>query len=400
MDPDVQVVYEHLHRYLWAARLVEGKRVLDLGSGEGFGASILADTAEEVVGVDVDERTVDHARLNWARPHVSFQLGSALDLSAFADGSFDAVVAFEIIEHLNEQERMLAEIWRVLSSDGVLIISTPDRRIYSEASGQDNPFHEHELTAEEFSALLETTFTNVAIWGQRAITGSHLGALDDSTVSAGASQTEFFIERAGEEWRIAGEPTGLYLVALASNGALPDVASASTLGDCGLELVRAAAFPLVAERDESLERERVARGRMAEERRESDAEIRRRDAEIRRRAAELADRDEYLRHREHEIAEMRSRLRGSEAALADLHYQLRGSAFHRPCRSIGDMAVLSAHPRSCLLRDWRRVNFGAGTTGHAPTRWSRDEQTIRIVQAGHCGAGVGSRQRADQPTGV
>ncbi len=307
--PDVQVVYEHLHRYLWAARLVEGKRVLDLGSGEGFGASILADTAEQVVGVDVDERTVEHARLNWARPHVSFQLGSALDLSAFADGSFGAVVAFEIIEHLSEQERMLAEIGRVLSHDGVLIISTPDRRMYSEASGQDNPFHQHELTCEEFAALLEATFTNVALWGQRAITGSHLGALDDATSSAGLSESDFFIERAGEEWRIAGEPAGLYLVALASNGALPDVASASTLGDCGLEMARAR--PVVAERDESLERERVARGRIAES-----------DAEIRRLAAEVATRDEYMRHRQHEITEIRSRLGESEATLAHLHHQL------------------------------------------------------------------------------
>ncbi len=49
-SPDVQVVYEHLHRYLWAAQLVTGKRVLDLGSGEGFGASILADNASEVRG--------------------------------------------------------------------------------------------------------------------------------------------------------------------------------------------------------------------------------------------------------------------------------------------------------------------------------------------------------------
>ncbi|MHB8233657.1 MAG: hypothetical protein ACYDHT_03295, partial [Solirubrobacteraceae bacterium] len=55
--PDVQVVYEHMHRYLWAAQLVQGKRVLDLGSGEGFGAAILGDTATQVVGVDVDERT-------------------------------------------------------------------------------------------------------------------------------------------------------------------------------------------------------------------------------------------------------------------------------------------------------------------------------------------------------
>jgi O-antigen biosynthesis protein len=334
--PDVQVVYEHLHRYLWAAKLVEGKRVLDLGSGEGFGASILADTAGEVVGVDVDERTVEHARLNWSSPQVSFELGSALDLSAFDEGSFEAVVAFELIEHLSEQERVLAEIARVLSSDGVLIISTPDRRIYSEASGQDNPFHERELTSEEFSALLEITFSNVALWGQRAITGSHLDALDRSTIPAGSSQTEFFIERAGEEWRIAGEPAGLYLVALASNGSLPDVPSASTLGDCGLEMVRAkerdgteVANTLIAQRAEALERERGAWGKLgrrdaefAERELELDAELRRHDAEIKRGNAEVAERDEFIRHRQDEILAMRSQLRDAQTGLVDLRHQV------------------------------------------------------------------------------
>ena len=206
--PDVQVVYEHLHRYLWAAKVVSGERVLDLGSGEGFGASILADSAREVVGVDVDERTVEHASLNWSSSRVSFVLGSALDLSRFEDASFGAVVAFEIIEHLEEQERMLAEVARVLTADGLLIVSTPDRRIYSETTSQNNPFHQRELTHEEFSALLEKSFAKVAVWGQRTITGSHLGALDRSAVAADPSEAEFFIERAGEEWRIAGEPAG------------------------------------------------------------------------------------------------------------------------------------------------------------------------------------------------
>lgn len=313
--PDVQVVYEHLHRYLFAAKLVEGKRVLDLGSGEGFGASILSEAASEVVGVDIDERTVEHAQLNWGSPRLSFKLGSALDLSAFDDGSLDVVVAFEIIEHLTDHERMLAEIARVLSGDGVLVISTPDRRIYSEASGQNNPFHERELTSEEFSALLETTFTNVALWGQRAITGSHLDALDRSQATASTPQAEFFIERAGEEWRIAGAPAGLYLVALASNGTLPAVAAASTLGDCGLEMVRVAASALITERDESLERERVARDSMADERR-------RRDGELRSLTTELVSRDEYIAHRQQEITETRARLRDSEAAVADLRQHL------------------------------------------------------------------------------
>ena len=85
--PDVQVVYEHFHRYMWAARVVEGRRVLDLGSGEGFGAAILSGSAAHVVGVDVDERTVEHSQLNYGGSNLEFRLGTALDLSSF-DGCF------------------------------------------------------------------------------------------------------------------------------------------------------------------------------------------------------------------------------------------------------------------------------------------------------------------------
>ena len=66
--PHVDVVYEHFQRYLWAAELVEGRRVLDLASGEGFGSAILADAAEFVCGIDLDEHTVEHSRVRKSRP--------------------------------------------------------------------------------------------------------------------------------------------------------------------------------------------------------------------------------------------------------------------------------------------------------------------------------------------
>src|SRR6202050_3353654 len=124
--PDVQVVYEHLHGYLWAAGLMAGRRVLDLASGEGFGAAILAETAAEVIGCDVDADSVEHATLNYDADNLAFKVADARDLSAFADGEVGAVVAFDMIEHVDQQDRVLNEIKRVLSSDGLLIISTPD----------------------------------------------------------------------------------------------------------------------------------------------------------------------------------------------------------------------------------------------------------------------------------
>jgi GT2 family glycosyltransferase/SAM-dependent methyltransferase len=324
--PDVQVVYEHFHRYLWASDLIRGRRVLDLGSGEGFGAALLSESAEHVVGVDVDERTVEHARLNWSSDSLSFELGSALDLSAFPRGSFDAVVAFEIIEHLGDQRRMLAEVERVLTDDGMLIISTPDRRLYSEASGQENPFHEHELTYEEFSSLLAETFANAVMWGQRTITGSQLGAIRDEPNIEADGHSQFFIERAGEEWRIAGQPAALYLVAIASNGPLPAAPASSTLGDCGLELVRSMERnllgPLVAERDASARHASEALAEMA--RRDADFSEREmvRDAELKRRDVELRERAEWAAYQGQELADTRARVSEMEVSMLDLHARL------------------------------------------------------------------------------
>jgi GT2 family glycosyltransferase/glycosyltransferase involved in cell wall biosynthesis/SAM-dependent methyltransferase len=319
--PDVQVVYEHFHRYLWAAGLVSGRQVLDLGSGEGFGAAILADSAAHVVGVDIDERTVEHSRLNYGGSNLEFRVGTALDLSAYEDGSFGAVVAFEIIEHVQDQERVLEEVERVLADDGLLVMSTPDRRLYSEATGQRNPFHERELGIEEFRDLLATSFPHTAMWGQRTITGSHMNALEGGPSAEQAiPQTDFYIERMGDEWHSAGDPAALYVVALASKVALPKVAHTSTLADCDLELLRAKerdAVVAAAERDAAVNRgdELVAtlEGTLERERAEHGRALRDRDA---RTTEEIGQRDRDLARVQDDVVELRAELdaRGHELA--------------------------------------------------------------------------------------
>ncbi len=333
--PDVQVVYEHFHRYLWAARIVGGRKVLDLGSGEGFGAAILAESAERVVGVDLDERTVEHSKLNYAATNLEFHVGTAIDLSPYETGSFGAVVAFEIIEHVQEQEQVLAEVVRVLADDGILVISTPDRRLYSEVGGQHNPFHERELGSEEFVELLGTNFPHVATWGQRTITGSHMGALGSpSDKGSPPDSPDFYIERSGDEWRIAGDPTPLYLVALASKVPLPELASTSTLADCDLELMRIkehdavvamgerdAAVRLNEERSEeqshTLERERVEHDRaLREANARAQEELGQRDQDIVRGQEDIVGLRGVIASREAEIALREDRIASVEAELA------------------------------------------------------------------------------------
>jgi O-antigen biosynthesis protein len=399
--PDVQVVYEHVHRYMWASRIVAGKRVLDLGSGEGFGAAILADTASEVVGIDVDERTIEHAQLNWSTESVSFLQGSALDLSALETGSFGAVVAFEIIEHLGDQSRMLAEVERVLAGDGLLIISTPDRRIYSEASGQENPFHERELSSDEFSALLRDTFANVAMWGQRAITGSHMNALERLEEPRGEATSEFFLERAGDEWRAAGAPAALYLVALASNGPLPVVPGASTLGDCGLELLRAkeremteATGELMRELDESGKHATAVLAELG--RREADYAEREaeRNRRLRRRDSELTARDEQIAHQQQELARTRARIGEMEAGLVALHAQLEEA--NRLLRRVQTSVTWQTFQR---VRG--RIFQALGGEGSLPVRALRAALRLagRAVGSRARGGGIDTAQAPPPPAG-
>ena len=168
---------EHYHRYATLSELATGKQVLDVACGEGYGASMLANAAARVTGVDIDAEAVLHAQSTYGSvSNLFFVRGSATAL-AFVDASFDMVVSFETIEHLAEQEQMLSEIRRVLRPEGILVISSPNRPVYSEESGEHNEFHVKELDFTEFDTLLKAQFQAVCYYGQRMMIGSVIQAL-------------------------------------------------------------------------------------------------------------------------------------------------------------------------------------------------------------------------------
>ena len=162
---------EHYHRYAIVQDIVTQKDVLDLACGEGYGSSFMANVAQSVVGVDISEEAVQHASTKYIKSNLNFQQGSATALN-FADATFDVVVSFETIEHLAEQAEMLAEIRRVLRPNGLLIISSPNRPIYSEESGEHNEYHVKELDFNEFDQLLKAQFPAIQYFGQRMLMGS------------------------------------------------------------------------------------------------------------------------------------------------------------------------------------------------------------------------------------
>jgi SAM-dependent methyltransferase len=171
VDPDLW--NEHWSRYLFAGRLSRGKRVLDMGSGAGYGAAYLAETAARVVGLDISAEAVAQASERYTRPNLSF-ITASCDATGFPDAAFDLIVAYEVIEHLANWNGMLQEAKRLLASGGQFVVSTPNKAYYAESRRLHgpNPFHEHEFEFEEFRSALAAFFPSVSLFVQ-----NHSGAI-------------------------------------------------------------------------------------------------------------------------------------------------------------------------------------------------------------------------------
>jgi ubiquinone/menaquinone biosynthesis C-methylase UbiE len=170
---------EHLHRYAMAMELAAGRKVLDIACGEGYGANLLAGIAEGVWGVDIDTETVQRAAKKYPAPNLHFSIGAA-DAIPFTDHTFDLAVSFETIEHHDRHEAMMTELKRVLKPGGVLIISSPDKKFYSDIPGYKNPFHVAELYKNEFEALIGKHFRYAQYFSQKTFYGSVIVCEDNN----------------------------------------------------------------------------------------------------------------------------------------------------------------------------------------------------------------------------
>ena len=238
---DWQVLYEHLHRYYFAADLADGRRVLDLGSGEGYGSAILAERAKEVLGIEIDVLAVEHASTNYPLDNLEFRQSSVLDLDDLPDTSFDLVVCYEVIEHITEHDELLSLVRRVLAHDGLFVASTPDREIYSEVADYHNPYHVKELSRPEFDGLLGRFFSHHGLWGQAVTVGSTLERLDRA--AGGGAPDKIFVRKEADRWvRNQAGPVP-YMVAIASQSPLPTPPDFSLLNDQESGALNAQAAP-------------------------------------------------------------------------------------------------------------------------------------------------------------
>lgn len=217
---------EHLHRYAIAMELAAGKKVLDIACGEGYGSNLLASKAAHVTGMDIDQPTIEKAGAKYKRDNLSFAVAKAEKIPA-ADNVFDLVVSFETLEHLQDHHAMIKEIKRVLKPDGLLLISTPDKKNYSDNKDHKNPFHLRELYRNEFETLLKSAFSQLSIFDQQMTYSSFINA-------AGATGLDTYTgDYATIEKNKPGE--ALYLIAFASDNELPHLPNSLFTGNSIIE---------------------------------------------------------------------------------------------------------------------------------------------------------------------
>lgn len=181
---DGEIWYEHWHRYHFASPLAAGKRVLDIACGEGYGSALLSHTASSVIGIDADAAILGHARRRYGGSARLQFLEGRCEALPLPNACVDLVVSFETLEHVAEPHRLLDEAARVLTADGTLVVSTPNKEVYSDRPGYANPFHLKELYRDEFLALLRERFAHAAFFGQRVDTFSAIWPMEPGAARA------------------------------------------------------------------------------------------------------------------------------------------------------------------------------------------------------------------------
>jgi SAM-dependent methyltransferase len=161
----------HFERYRFASEFTANKTVLDVACGTGYGSDYLAaQGAKRVVGGDISPEALAYAARHFRRPTLDFVKLDGGRLP-FVESTFDVVLSYETIEHMEDQGQFLRECSRVLRPEGVFVCSTPMRLAWRPpwVPKSLNPFHRRELTAGELRDTLRDQFDDVTLFAQACI---------------------------------------------------------------------------------------------------------------------------------------------------------------------------------------------------------------------------------------
>ncbi|MGE5614820.1 MAG: glycosyltransferase, partial [Bacillota bacterium] len=167
-DNDKETEIEHLQRYYSLKDIIRDKIVVDAACGEGYGSMFMAGYALKVIGIDISEETIKQAKEKYKKDNLDF-ICASISKMPVKDKTADIIVSFETIEHVDSQAQndFMLEAQRALKEDGLLIISTPNKEIYSDLFDYRNPFHVKEFGRSEFHQFLSNYFKYIKMFHQR-----------------------------------------------------------------------------------------------------------------------------------------------------------------------------------------------------------------------------------------
>jgi len=155
-SPVERLVYSrHLFAYEQALECVAGKDTLEVGCGTAYGTRLLAERARSVQALDINEDLIRELGAE-ALANTTYRAYDGVRLP-FPDGTFDVVLSFQVLEHVQDDRGFLSEIGRVLRAGGRSILTTPNRLVRL-APGQPpfNNFHVREYSPGELESAIAT----------------------------------------------------------------------------------------------------------------------------------------------------------------------------------------------------------------------------------------------------
>ncbi|HSJ54717.1 MAG TPA: methyltransferase domain-containing protein [Anaerolineae bacterium] len=157
------VYFGHLSLYHFAASYCPGARVLDAGSGAGYGTAHLADAgAAETLGIDASERAVAFARYHFSRPNLTFETMGVESVYALLPRRFDLIFTSNTLEHVADALAFVRGAWHLIDPQGTLVVAVPpitdDRLLYLNLI---NPYHVNLWSPRQWSFVLGQFFEEV-----------------------------------------------------------------------------------------------------------------------------------------------------------------------------------------------------------------------------------------------
>lgn len=213
LTADSEITIFHMQRYLSVLSLCKGKKVLDAACGEGYGSNMISDVAESVIGIDISKEAVENAKKKYDKSNLEY-INASVEKLPLENESVDVVVSFETIEHVNKdiQNSFINEIKRVLKKDGILIMSSPDKKNYSDIPNFNNEYHVCEMYRDEFKEFLSTKFTNISLYYQGMFSDSYI--FEEGNTRKGMLNLNFNINK--EDSRAE------YIIAVCSEVEIPE----------------------------------------------------------------------------------------------------------------------------------------------------------------------------------